>query len=447
VRSPRYRFRFASRLAPAWVVVGFLALTLSGAAEAQEAENVAAVLKTSGTVEYQRQGAEGWDGAERGLILNSGDKLRTARQSSVAVLFVDDRSLLKLAAETEVTFHATREGGTVSKRIWMGVGDLWARVTKAEEPHFEVETPTSVASVKGSEFYSKEDQDTGNTLFALSGLYQYGNDFGQIELQGGMTGKSDGQGPPTSQPTDPGNVPTFGGGLYGYLGGERELFAVGDPDIAPEELVAEAIAHDEITLTWIDVFADETVFEVERRLEGGSWQPLVVLGAGTTSHDDTELEEAATYCYRVRARADAAASEWSETACDETLLPTDPSRLTASVTGASEITITWEDNADGESAYEIQRSSDGSGFTMLATLEADAETYVDTEVMGFAECCYRVRAQLDGSETSFSNQDCASFDGGDEPLAGRRVIRIEVMDEEGERHMLVIPLLAPEGNE
>ena len=197
---------------------------------AQEAQNIAVVLKSADRVEFQKADAESWSDVTRGLILSSGDKLRTGRPGSIAVLFIDDRSLLKLTEDTEVTFHATREGDTVSKRIWMGVGSLWAKVTKAEDPHFEVETPTSVASVKGSEFYSLEDGKTGNALHALTGRYLYKNEFGEIELMAGMTGQSDGQSPPRSGPTEPDAVPGFGGGLDGYEGGsdgrERRIIRI-----------------------------------------------------------------------------------------------------------------------------------------------------------------------------------------------------------------------------
>lgn len=189
---------------------------LSVCAAQNTPQNIAVILKTADHVEFQKAATEAWTTATRGLILGSGDKLRTGRPGSVAVLFVDDRSLLKLAEATEVTFSASRDGGTVSKRIWMGVGNLWAKVTKAEDPHFEVETPTSVASVKGSEFYSLEDDETGNTLHALSGHYLYKNEFGEVELSGGMTGHSDGQSPPRVGPTESGATPDFGGGLEGY---------------------------------------------------------------------------------------------------------------------------------------------------------------------------------------------------------------------------------------
>ncbi len=210
-----------NRLVARGILIVIASLLLASVGLAQEVESLAAVIKTTGSVDWLRKGSEEWAAAEAGLVLDSGDRLRTGAGGGVAVMFLDDRSLLKLAEKTDVTFQASREGGAVSTRIWMGAGQLWAKVTKAADPHFRVETPTSVAAVKGSEFYDIEDGARGNTFHALTGTYSYGNDFGSIELRGGQTGESDGNSPPTSRPTQPGELPGFGGGLGAYGGKTR----------------------------------------------------------------------------------------------------------------------------------------------------------------------------------------------------------------------------------
>ncbi|MCP4545234.1 MAG: FecR domain-containing protein [bacterium] len=198
-------------------------LFLMSPCRAEDTASLAAVIKISGEVQWLERDKEDWMPAEAGLVLNSGDKLRTAVGANVAVMFLDDRSLLKLAEKTEVTFNATREGGTVSKRILMSAGQLWAKVTKAESPHFQVETPTSVAAVKGSEFYDIEDIVGGNTLHAITGRYDYGNEFGSVELTAGQTGTSDGKSPPGKRSTRPDELPGFGGGLQAYGGQDQTI--------------------------------------------------------------------------------------------------------------------------------------------------------------------------------------------------------------------------------
>ncbi|MBC8366927.1 FecR domain-containing protein [bacterium] len=201
-------------------------LLLPTLALAAELSGIAVILKTAGSVQHKANKTEVWAAAQQGQVLSSGDALRTLTGGEVAILFVDDKSLLKLAEETEITIQASAEGRTVSKRIWMGAGDLWAKVTKQDNPHFQVETPTSVASVKGSVFYSQERPGTGNRLFAISGRYAYGNEFGQIELSGGSTGLSDGLKMPVSRSTRDDELPAFGGvNGYGQLDedGERVI--------------------------------------------------------------------------------------------------------------------------------------------------------------------------------------------------------------------------------
>ena len=429
-------------MAAAMLALALLLLAPVGAT-GEEAKNVAVVLKTTGTVEFQRSGESPWAEAVRGLVLGSGDKLRTGRHSEVAALFVDDRSLLKLSEETEVTFHATREGRSVSKRVWMGAGNLWAKVTKADTPHFQVETPTSVASVKGSEFYSREQKEIGNTLHAISGFYGYSNEFGEIELIAGQTGLSSGQAPPTSRQTQGGEVPDFGGGIDGF--GDRGAggSGVGDEGAAPGNLRAEANSASEILVSWVDGFNDETGYELERQLED-AWLPLVTVGAGVDNYADGELAAGTQYCYRVRAIAGAAASDWSAVGCDSTLTPMDPSNLVVQATAIREITLTWRDNAEGETGYEISRSVDGGPMEPLATLDPDVVRYRDVNVVGISRYCYRVRALFEAEPSQFTRTKCATAMDDGVIDATEKVIRVEMIDENGNRRVIVIPLIKPE---
>ncbi len=408
----------------------------------QEAQNIAVVIKVVGSVVAQRADGSPWKAATRGLVLSSGDKLRTEQRGEVAVLFVDDKSLLKISEETEITFNATRDGRTVSKRVWMSAGSLWARVTKAEEPHFQVETPTSVASVKGSEFYSLENRESGNTLHALTGAYRYSNKFGGIDIGGGMTGKSDGQSPPTSRATRGGEVPTFGGGVDGF-GNSGGTQGVGDDGAAPGDLRAEANSTSSITVSWGDVFMDETGFEIERQL-GDAWLPLAEVGVNVSSFDDEGLETATEYCYRVRGIAAATSSDWSKIGCVSTLAIGDPSLLTATAAVLGEIGLAWVDNSNSEEAYEIHRSVDGGSMLPLETLDPDAESFVDTEIEGFTEYCYRVRAILPDGPSQMSNTACSiPLDDGVIDM-NERVIRVEMIDEDGNIRILVIEIVPPE---
>ncbi len=88
--------------------------------------------------------------------------------------------------------------------------------------------------------------------------------------------------------------------------------------------------------------------------------------------------------------------------------PADPGTLTAAVQGKA-INLTWTDNANNESQYEIQRSIGSStDYRSFATINAIPGTgtqasYTDSSVFANETYNYRVRAVNDGGQSNFSN--------------------------------------------
>jgi hypothetical protein len=188
------------------LLVAFLGLAESAA---QEGKIVAVVLKVKSDVR-QRPPAGKWEPARKGQPLFAGHELRTGEDSFCALVFQDDQSLLKVTSNTEVTLNTEEaSGGRFSKRIWVGVGGIWAKVARQEETTFEIETPTSVASVKGSSCYNITEVSGPTTLYTLEGLFEFSNRFGRVNVGPGFKGFSDGVGPPALTPAASGEVPTF----------------------------------------------------------------------------------------------------------------------------------------------------------------------------------------------------------------------------------------------
>ncbi len=79
--------------------------------------------------------------------------------------------------------------------------------------------------------------------------------------------------------------------------------------------------------------------------------------------------------------------------------PADPSGLGATDIAHNQVDLSWNDNAGDESAYEVQRSESGGGFSIIATLSADVKAYSDTSVSPMTSYQYRVRA-LKGTAAS-----------------------------------------------
>jgi hypothetical protein len=86
------------------------------------------------------------------------------------------------------------------------------------------------------------------------------------------------------------------------------------PPTAPKDLVA-MVVEDAllIQLLWQDNADDEESYVVERSTEGeeGPWSVIASLPPDSSSHDDSGLEDAVTYWYRVAAASGAGMSEYS----------------------------------------------------------------------------------------------------------------------------------------
>ena len=73
--------------------------------------------------------------------------------------------------------------------------------------------------------------------------------------------------------------------------------------------------------------------------------------------------------------------------------PAAPSILTASGAGYDTIVLSWNDNADNELGFIVERSADGAGgWEQVASVGPDAEAYNDTGLSPDSTYYYRVQA-------------------------------------------------------
>jgi hypothetical protein len=105
--------------------------------------------------------------AAMGMLLSPGDVVKTGEESYASIVFQDDGSRVKLDEESQLTLNATRQKKTLSKRLFLETGKIWARITKRRGTDVEVKTPTSVASVKGTKFIMEEKEWRETNLWVL----------------------------------------------------------------------------------------------------------------------------------------------------------------------------------------------------------------------------------------------------------------------------------------
>jgi hypothetical protein len=188
-------------------LIGFL-FACAGCAFVQ-AETIAVVLKTEGTVLVKRSGSDSDLKAERGFRIEDGDKIITAEKSFAALRFIDDASLVRIRPNSVCVVQGKRERDRIVKNVSLEVGVILTRITQ-QKGAFQVVTPTSVASVKGTEFITDQDERGPTTYHGREGTTEVSNMAGSVDMGQGETVvvNSENSAPQLRQ-TQPGEVPLF----------------------------------------------------------------------------------------------------------------------------------------------------------------------------------------------------------------------------------------------
>jgi hypothetical protein len=177
---------------------------------------------------------------------------------------------------------------------------------------------------------------------------------------------------------------------------------------APSGLGASAVSSTRVDLAWTDNASNEDGFQVERSTDGTTFTPHGTAGANATAYTDATAQPSTTYWYRVRATNTAGASGWSNVASATTPAPPPtppaaPSGLTATALSRTQIRLAWTDNSGNEQGFRIERSTDGTSFTEIATVGAGVTTYTNTGLKANRTYWYRVRAYNAGGVSAYSN--------------------------------------------
>lgn len=138
------------------------------------ADKLALTMKTKGNVKIKVVETSVIQDLNRGMALSNGDIVITGEDGLAIILFLDDKTQLKIKgnSETEITGSIGKDG--ISKRVNMAFGSLKASIGK-QKGEFVVSTPTSVASVKGTEFWLIVSPNPGDVLIGLSGNVEFTN--------------------------------------------------------------------------------------------------------------------------------------------------------------------------------------------------------------------------------------------------------------------------------
>lgn len=142
--------------------------------------------KVKGDVTVTRANPGETEDAKAGMFLYSGDAVKTGNKSYTSIVFQDDGSRLKLDPNTSLSLEATRSKKKLSKKMRLGAGKMYAKVSKKRGTDFQVTTPTSVASVKGTDFGIEEKTWPETHLWVLSSEVEFTNGIQTIVVTAGQ---------------------------------------------------------------------------------------------------------------------------------------------------------------------------------------------------------------------------------------------------------------------
>ena len=169
-----------------------LVIILSAVTVISASSKVAIAIKTKGDVSIIHKGLNTAQALKPGSPLSDQDKIRTGKNGFIAIMYLDDKTVLKMLGNSDMTILGQRSGVKINKSIDIKYGRIAAAVTPQKGKEFMIATPTSVASVKGTELAIDSDPSTGDSFTLIEGLIEVTNNLtGETtEVQQGETAVS-----------------------------------------------------------------------------------------------------------------------------------------------------------------------------------------------------------------------------------------------------------------
>ena len=136
---------------------------------------VAIAIKTKGDVSVVFKGLNSAQVLKPGSPLSHQDKIKTGKNGFIALMYLDDKTVVKMLGNSDLTIMGDRSGNKINKSLDIKYGRIAANVKPQKGKEFRISTPTSVASVKGTEFVIQSDPSSGDSFTLIEGLIQVTN--------------------------------------------------------------------------------------------------------------------------------------------------------------------------------------------------------------------------------------------------------------------------------
>ena len=139
-------------------------------------ETLGLVTKTKGKVEYQIYSSKKFTKQiSKGLGLYSDDRIRTGENGFSIYRYLDDASSIKILKNSDIQIQGRVNDNNIEKNIEVYNGLLNFNITKQNNDIFTIVTPTSVATVKGTNFWLICNGIEGDKFLGVEGEVEVKN--------------------------------------------------------------------------------------------------------------------------------------------------------------------------------------------------------------------------------------------------------------------------------
>ena len=180
----------------------------------------------------------------------------------------------------------------------------------------------------------------------------------------------------------------------------------------PTGLAANGYSTTQMNLTWSNIYG-ETNYGVQYKVRSGAdcatedWSTGVLttpaINMNATTYSVTGLNTANAYCFQIKSYNSSGSSAWSAAV---TCLPPPNFNPPSGITQSS-ITVSWN-TVTGNTGYRVERSTDGSNYTLIYTAVANASSYTDNGLTAGQIYYYRVRTLYGSNQSAPSNMQNAT---------------------------------------
>ena len=152
---------------------------------AEAEKEIAVVIKVKGNAQV-KSGEGSWTALKAGQRLNGDDLVKTGNDALVAIVFSDDKSMLKIRSNSQFQLKGERTEKGIAKKLLIVIGQVWSKITP-KGAGYEMVTPSGVAAVRGTEFYSIIET-LKTTIIGISGTVEIRNSVGSALVTADKTG-------------------------------------------------------------------------------------------------------------------------------------------------------------------------------------------------------------------------------------------------------------------